>query len=129
MPSASSSKTGKLSPTARSRPRARSGGVNLDPHIHDIDAALWWWDRPGRAISQTVGAADGVHSVLCQWEYRGGKLEQFTQAGREEVDLSGPGGHAAEVPYFVDCLHSSTPVTRCLPTDRSLSVAYALGQI
>jgi len=140
----------------------RRGGVNLDLHIHDIDAALWWWGMPDEATSRTVGASDGVQSVLSFWEYadgpvvqleaswdagipfhaefrivlesatlrcRGGKLEQFTKDGKEEVSLSGPGGHAAEMHYFIDCLLKGEPVDRCLPTDSARSVAYALGQV
>lgn len=139
----------------------RSGGINLDLHIHDIDAALWLWGRPDARTSRTVGAADSVHSVLSQWEYndgpvvqmeasweaangfqaefrivlesavlcyRGGKLELRTREGNEDVEISGPGGHAAEMHYFIDSLLSGTPVTRCLPTDSAQSVAYALGQ-
>jgi len=139
----------------------RSGGVNLDLHIHDIDAALWLWGEPDTARSRTVGADSGVQSVLSQWEYtdgpvvqleasweaargfraefrivlesatlkyRGGKLELCTKEGEEEVELSGPGGHAAEMHYFIDCVLNDKPVTRCLPTDSALSVAYALGQ-
>lgn len=140
----------------------RSGGVNLDLHIHDIDAALWWWGQPDSAVSHTAGAADGVHSVLSQWAYndgpavqleaswaagipfqaefrivleaatlrfRGGKLEQFTNEGKEEIEVSGPGGHAAEMHYFIDCVLNDKPVTRCLPSDSAQSVAYALGQM
>jgi predicted dehydrogenase len=140
----------------------RSGGVNLDLHIHDIDAALWLWGKPDKATSRTMGVGSGSHSVLSQWEYtdgpvvqleaswqaargfqaefrimlesavlryRGGKLLLRTPDGEEEVELSGPGGHAAEVHYFIDCVLSGDPVTRCLPTDSALSVAYALGQI
>ncbi len=139
----------------------RSGGVNLDLHIHDIDAALWLWGKPDAATSRTVGAADSVQSVLSQWEYndgpvvqmeasweavkgfqaefrivlesavlryRGGKLELCTKEGEEEVESSGLSGHAAEMHYFIDCLLNGTPVTRCLPTDSAMSVAYALGQ-
>lgn len=140
----------------------RSGGVNLDLHIHDVDAALWWWGEPATATSQTVGSPDGVQSVLSRWEYndgpvvqmeaswdagipfnaefrivlehatlryRGGKLEQFTADGGAEVAMSGPGGHTAEMHYFIDCVLKGAPVTRCLPADSARSVAYALGQV
>jgi predicted dehydrogenase len=139
---------------------ARSGGVALDLHIHDIDAALWWWGTPDTATQRKVGAPDGVQSVLSHWEYadgpvvhleaswdagipfqaefrivlegatlrsRGGTFEAFTPDGREEIELSGPGGHAAEMHYFIDCLRNGTPVTRCLPEDSAQAVAYALG--
>ena len=141
--------------------KVRWCGVNLDLHIHDIDAALWWWGRPDKATSHTAGAAGSVHSVLSQWEYRdgpavqieaswaagipfqaefritlesatlrcrGGKLELFTEDGKEEIELSGPGGHAAEMHYFIDCLLKDEPVTRCMPEDSALALSYALGQ-
>ncbi len=139
----------------------RSGGVNLDLHIHDIDAALWWWGRPDKAISRTTGKHDGTQSVLSTWEYndgpivqleaawdagipfnaefrivlesatlrsRGGKLEQFTADGKEEIDISGMGGHEAEMHYFIDCILNNKPVSRCMPADSALAVSYAMGR-
>jgi len=138
----------------------RSGGVNLDLHIHDIDTALWWWGEPDSSTSKTVRAESGVQAVLSTWDYvdganvqleaswdagipfqaefrivlesatlrcRGGKLEQFTADGKEEIALSGPGGHAAEMHYFVDCVLQGKPVDRCPPEESALAVHYALG--
>jgi predicted dehydrogenase len=52
---------------------AESGGV-LDMHIHDIDAALWWFGRPAKIV-----AAGHVHDGLpltvdAHWHYDGGPL-------------------------------------------------------
>lgn len=138
----------------------RSGGVNLDLHIHDIDAALWWWGKPDNIITETVGSLPSATSVLSRWEYnngpiaqieatwdagipfnasfriileqatlrtKDGKLELITKDGREEVPLEGLGGHAAEMHYFIDCVINDQPVSRCLPEESALSVAYALG--
>jgi predicted dehydrogenase len=138
----------------------RSGGVNLDLHIHDIDAALWWWGKPDKIITKTVGNLPDATSVLSRWEYdngmvaqiestwdagipffasfriileratlrtKDGKLELITRGNVEEVPLDGLGGHAAEMHYFIDCVINDEPVTRCLPEDSALSVAYALG--
>ena len=48
-----------------------SGGV-LDMHIHDVDAALWWFGRPAK-----ITAAGSVHEGLpltvdAHWHYDGG---------------------------------------------------------
>jgi len=50
----------------------RSGGVNLDLHIHDIDTALWWWGRPDEVMSRTLDANPGAAAVLSQWRYANG---------------------------------------------------------
>lgn len=139
----------------------RSGGVSLDLHIHDIDAALWWWGEPAKRARTKVGTLPDATAILSRWEYadgpvvhldaawdagsrfraafrlvmeRGtiemapdGKLTLATKAGTEEVSLEGPGGHAAEMHYFIDCLLSGTPVTRCLPEESALAVEYALS--
>ncbi len=138
----------------------RSGGVNLDLHIHDIDAALWWWGEPDSTTSKTVRAGNGVQAVLSTWNYtdgptvqleaswdtgipfaaefrilleeatllsRGGKLELFTKGARESIELTGPGGHAAEMHYFVDCVMQGKSVDRCPPVESALAVQYALG--
>jgi len=139
----------------------RSGGVNLDLHIHDIDAALWWWGKPQSTTSKTVRAENGVQTVLSTWTYddgpnvqleaswdagipfaaefrvvleeatlrcRGGKLEQFSGSGTETIELSGPGGHAAEMHYFVDCVAQGKTVDLCPPEESALAVQYALGK-
>ncbi len=139
----------------------RSGGVNLDLHIHDIDAALWWWGEPDMTTSKTVRAENGVQAVLSTWTYndgpsvqleatwdagipfvadfrlvleeatldcRDGKLMQYTKGAKQEIALQGPGGHAAEMHYFVDCVMNGKPVDRCPPLESALSVQYALGR-
>ncbi len=140
---------------------ARSGGVNLDLHIHDIDTALWWWGRPDETLSRTCGESPGATSVLSQWRYRAGpevqmeaswdagsgfsgtfrivleratltgggsRLDVVTADGKETVDLSGqPGGHRAEMVYFIQCLADGAPVSRCLPEESALAVQYARG--
>ncbi len=50
----------------------RSGGVKLDLHIHDVDAALWWWGKPASISSRTLGSTKAVSAVLSQWKYRNG---------------------------------------------------------
>jgi len=51
---------------------SRSGGVCLDLHIHDIDAALWWWGRPARRHAHGVGTLPSATSMLSTWEYNSG---------------------------------------------------------
>ena len=58
---------------------------------------------------------------------QGENLELITKDGIEELPLEEMGGHAAEMHYFIDCVINNEPVTRCLPSDSALSVAYALG--
>ncbi|MBT7068916.1 MAG: Gfo/Idh/MocA family oxidoreductase [Verrucomicrobia bacterium] len=55
----------------------RSGGVNLDLHIHDIDAALWWWGKPDKITSRSLDAQPGASSVLSQWSYDDGPEVQI----------------------------------------------------
>jgi predicted dehydrogenase len=50
----------------------RSGGVNLDLHIHDIDTALWWWGKPDKITSRSLDFRPGASSVLSQWSYDDG---------------------------------------------------------
>lgn len=137
----------------------RSGGVNLDLHIHDIDTALWWWGGPDKVMSRTLDAQPYASSILSQWSYNegpevqleaswdagsgfaaafrivlekatlvyeGGVLKVNTRGSVETVDLSGrPGGHRAEMIYFIQCLIDGRPVDRCLPGDSALAVHYA----
>jgi len=137
---------------------ARSGGVCLDLHIHDVDAALWWWGEPDVVHRRTMGSVDTAMSVLSQWEYKAGPVVQIeaswdagipfggyfrimmehatldgreglkliTREGTETLALSGPGGHAAEVHYFVQCLLDGVPVARCLPAESMRAVRYAI---
>lgn len=56
---------------------ARSGGVNLDLHIHDIDTALLWWGDPDKITSQTKGHEGTATSVLSQWHYDDGPVAQI----------------------------------------------------
>ena len=56
-----------------------SGGV-LDMHIHDIDAALWWFGRPAK-----ISAAGCVHDDLpltidAHWHYNEGPLVHLHSA-------------------------------------------------
>ena len=63
---------------------ARSGGVKLDLHIHDVDAALWWWGEPDTLASRTSGRAEGVSAAFSQWHYANGlvvHLEALWDAG------------------------------------------------
>ena len=55
----------------------RSGGVNLDLHIHDVDTALWWWGEPDALVSRTTGKLGAATSVLSQWEYDDGPVVQM----------------------------------------------------
>ena len=62
----------------------RSGGVNLDLHIHDIDAALWWWGKPSNITTKSLGMLPDATSVLSRWEYDSGfivHLEATWNAG------------------------------------------------
>ncbi len=138
---------------------SRSGGVNLDLHIHDIDTALWWWGRPDAFMSRTVNGPPGVSGVLSQWRYddgpevqleaswdsgsgfsgtfrivlekatlvyEDGTLHIISREGKETVDLVGrPGGHRAEMQYFISCLTGDRPVDRCRPEESALAVQYA----
>jgi predicted dehydrogenase len=50
---------------------AQSGGV-LDMHIHDIDAALWWFGRPNQ-ITTTGLAPQGLPMIIdTSWRYEDG---------------------------------------------------------
>jgi predicted dehydrogenase len=52
----------------------RSGGVVLDMHIHDADAALWWFGRP-ETIHADGALEDGLAvTVDAAWRYPGGKI-------------------------------------------------------
>lgn len=50
----------------------KSGGAVLDLHIHDVDAALWWFGRPDRVVAQGT-VIDGLPtSVDTLWHYQNG---------------------------------------------------------
>lgn len=52
----------------------RSGGAVLDMHVHDIDAALWWFGKPDR-IRAAGFESDGLPlSVDAVWEYDRGPV-------------------------------------------------------
>lgn len=55
----------------------RSGGVKLDLHIHDVDAALYWWGEPDDVDAHTVGSTAGVSAVLSRWKYNAGPVVQI----------------------------------------------------
>ena len=56
-----------------------SGGV-LDMHIHDIDAALWWFGRPAK-ITAIGHVHDGVPLTAdAHWHYDGGPLVHLHSA-------------------------------------------------
>jgi len=58
------------------RERNRSGGVSLDLHIHDIDAALWWWGEPERCVSTETGLLPKATARVSRWEYASGLVVQ-----------------------------------------------------
>jgi predicted dehydrogenase len=56
-----------------------SGGI-LDMHIHDIDAALWWFGRPAQITAAGV-VRDGLPlTVDALWRYEGGPIVQLHSA-------------------------------------------------
>ena len=51
---------------------AQSGGAVLDMHVHDVDAALWWFGQPN-SIHTTGLIRDGLPlKVDSTWNYDGG---------------------------------------------------------
>lgn len=59
---------------------ARSGGVSLDLHIHDIDAAMWWWGEPARRTSAVTGKLPDATAIMSRWEYNSGLLVHLDAA-------------------------------------------------
>ena len=56
---------------------SQSGGVTLDMHVHDIDAALWWFGSPDEIRASGV-IDDGLPlKVDATWTYRNGPLVQI----------------------------------------------------
>jgi len=54
-----------------------SGGVVLDMHIHDVDAALWWFGKPDK-IEASGRFCDGMPALVnTTWTYDGGHLVQL----------------------------------------------------
>ncbi len=51
---------------------SQSGGAVLDMHVHDVDAALWWFGEP-KSIATTGLIRDGLPlKVDSTWNYEGG---------------------------------------------------------
>lgn len=53
---------------------AQSGGVVLDMHIHDVDAALWWFGPPDSIEVDGVMQGDLALSAEANWRYTNGPL-------------------------------------------------------
>ncbi len=60
------------------RPEA-SGGV-LDMHIHDVDAALWWFGTPSKITASGHSDAGLVLTVDAHWHYDGGPVVHLHSA-------------------------------------------------
>ncbi len=56
------------------RDAPRSGGAVFDMHIHDADAALWWFGKPDQIIANGVLDRGLPMAVEAQWLYTGGPL-------------------------------------------------------
>jgi len=64
---------------------SQSGGVVLDMHIHDVDAALWWFGRPQSIHAAGVAIGALPTTVDSTWRYKGDK----TVALHGSWDLNG----------------------------------------
>ncbi|MDF2440471.1 MAG: hypothetical protein JWN98_1455 [Abditibacteriota bacterium] len=53
---------------------SQSGGVVLDMHIHDVDAALWWFGAPDEIHADGLIQNDLPMSVDATWRYNNGPL-------------------------------------------------------
>ncbi len=55
---------------------ARSGGPAVDLHLHDVDAALWFWGEPARLTAAGAEGEAGRCVIQSRWEYGlpGGKV-------------------------------------------------------
>ena len=53
---------------------AQSGGAVLDMHIHDVDAALWWFGTPDSIAADGIIQGDLPLSVDAVWRYTDGPL-------------------------------------------------------
>lgn len=57
---------------------AKSGGVVLDMHIHDIDVARWWFGEP-KTVRASGVLRDGLPiAVDALWDYKGGPSVTLT---------------------------------------------------
>ena len=53
---------------------AQSGGAVLDMHIHDVDAALWWFGEPDSLETDGTMSGDLPLSADSIWRYNDGKV-------------------------------------------------------
>ncbi len=56
---------------------SESGGTVLDMHIHDVDAALWWFGEPAKIAATGIMRGDLPASVDATWTYANGPLVQL----------------------------------------------------
>jgi predicted dehydrogenase len=64
----------------------RSGGVALDLHVHDVDAALWFFGRPAGVAARVASSPEGRSVVHSTWRYDAPgpasvQMESFWDAG------------------------------------------------
>ena len=51
-----------------------SGGAPLDMHIHDVDAALWWFGEPSKVTTAGISHLGLASFVDTSWRYKSGLL-------------------------------------------------------
>jgi predicted dehydrogenase len=56
------------------RDGAQSGGVILDMHIHDVDAALWWFGKPATVTASGLMQGDLPVAIDALWHYANGPV-------------------------------------------------------
>ena len=59
---------------------ARSGGVVVDMHVHDVDFALWLFGKPERIAAAGAYVDDSPTLVHATWHYPGGPAVLFESA-------------------------------------------------
>jgi predicted dehydrogenase len=59
------------------RTASRSGGVVLDMHVHDVDAALWWFGKPATIDADGTFWKDLPCGVDASWRYASGLRVQL----------------------------------------------------